>query len=493
MPQPTESPSLKTLLESVRLSPEVEHPAPLVRADLEGIIEDPSPENRFISSLAAIVYNMDVAEPHIDKQSIQDLVAHIDELCNDQINEILHAPEFKRLEAAWTSIDDLVRHTNFRANIELCLLDMSKEEAYEDLELNAADIAGSELFKKIYVAEYDQLGGKPFGGMIGLYEFDNSRSDILWLRTMGKIGAAAHAPFLASASPRLFGCDSMAEVNQLRDIEGIFDTPRYSAWNELRDSEEAVYIGLTMPHVLVRAPYDEEANPAEGIHFVEEIRGDDPSEYLWGSSAMLLARNLVRSFETSGWCQYIRGVKGGGLVGGLPSYIYDVRGEEELRGPIAIDIPDFRELELANVGLIPLVYKKGSTEAVFYSVQSLKKVHRFKDPKDSENAQLVANLAYTFSVSRIAHYLKCIMRDNIGSSADAAYIQAQIDRWISGFVTTIVNPDDLTLRYYPFRAYSLEVTPVVGKLGWYHCNLSILPHIQFEGLDVDLRVDARLG
>jgi type VI secretion system protein ImpC len=208
---------------------------------------------------------------------------------------------------------------------------------------------------------------------------------------------------------------------------------------------------------------------------------------------MLLARNLVKSFENSGWCQYLRGVKGGGLVSGLPTHSFNLRGEDELRAPIEISMPDFRELELATAGVIPLIHKKGSADAVFFSVQSLKRVHKFKDPKDSENSQLVANLSYTFSISRIAHYIKCIMRDNIGSSANAAYIQGQIDGWISRFVTTVVNPDDLTLRYFPFKAYSLTVSEVPGKVGWYHCTLSILPHIQFEGMDVDLRVDARLG
>jgi type VI secretion system protein ImpC len=282
-------------------------------------------------------------------------------------------------------------------------------------------------------------------------------------------------------------------VNQLRDIDGLFNTPRYAEWNKLRESEEAVYIGLTLPRYLVRAPYNDVTNPAEGIRFEETVRGDSTDDYLWGSSAMLFARNLVKSFETSGWCQYIRGVKGGGLVAGLPSYTYNIRGEEELRGPVETSMPDFREYELAKAGLIPLIHKKGTAEAVFYSAQSLKKTHTWKDPKDSENSQLVANLSYTFSVSRVAHYIKCIMRDNIGSSADAGYISSQIDRWISRFVTTVVNPDDLTLRYFPFKAYALQVNPVAGKIGWYHCNLSILPHIQFEGLDVDLRVDARLG
>ncbi|EYF05026.1 type VI secretion system contractile sheath large subunit [Chondromyces apiculatus] len=487
--------SVKSLLQSVRLSseaPEVAKPQPMIKDNFTTIVEAVTDEERFLSSMAAVLYNMDVKEG-IDKPKIQALVARIDEMVGDQINEILHAPEFKALESTWASIEDLVRNTNFRANIDINLLDVTKEELHEDLELNAADIAGSELFKKVYVAEYDQFGGLPYGGMIGLYDFANTRKDILWLRTIGKIAAASHAPFIASASPMLFGCKTMAEVNQLRDIEGLFDTPRYAEWKKLRSSDESVYIGLTMPRYLVRAPYNEITNPSEDIRFEEQVRGDNPDEYLWGNSAMLFARNMVRSFETSGWCQYLRGVKGGGLCDGLASYTFDVRGEEELRGPVETTLPDFREFELAKAGLIPLIHKKGTGDAVFYSAQALKRPLAQQDPKDAENQQLASNLTYTFSVSRIAHYIKCIMRDNIGSNADAPYVTSQIDRWISRYVTTVVNPDDLTLRYYPFKAYSLEVNPVPGKIGWYKCNLSILPHIQFEGMDVDLRVDARLG
>ena len=320
---------------------------------------------------------------------------------------------------------------------------MSKEEVHEDFELNIADIAGSELFKKILRRRVRPVRRRAFGALIGLYDFSNTPSDIVWLRAMGKVSSASHAPFVASVSPKFFGCETMQEVNQLRDIAGLFNTPRYSAWNELRDSEEAAYIGLTMPRYIVRVPYNEMTNPAEGISFSEKVQGNVDGEFLWGSSAMLLARNLVRSFETSGWCQYLRGVKGGGQVTALATHTFNLRGEEEMRGPVETSMPDFRELELANAGLIPLIHKKGTADAVFFSVQSIKKSHRFKDPKDSENSQLVTNLAYTFSISRIAHYLKCIMRDNIGSAADANYISSQIDRWISGYVTTLVNPDDL--------------------------------------------------
>lgn len=478
---------------------DVASPIPMVTNALTTVQDTVPDPDRFLGALAAVVYNMNEDLPEngegarFDKALIVQWIKRIDSLVDAQLNEIFSHPTFKEIESAWRSIEDLVANTNFRANININLLDVSKEELFDDLELNLADIAGSELFKKVYIKEYDQFGGHPFGVMIGLYDFENNKDDLTWLKGIGKVGAASHAPFIGNVSPRFFGCQTMDEVSQLRDLGGLFATPRYSKWNALRDSQEAVYVGLALPKYMVRPPYNDEYNPADKIRFNQTVEGPNPDYYLWGYSSMLFARNLVKSFETSGWCQHIRGVKGGGLLKGLSTHIYNVRGEDELKAPVEISMPDFREFELANAGFIPLIHKKGSAEAVFFSAQSIKMAHKFKDPKDSENSQLVTNLSYTFSVSRIAHYLKCIMRDNIGSTANADYIFSQIDRWISGFVTTLVNPDDLTLRYYPFKAYSLEVKVVPGKVGWYHCNLSILPHIQFEGLDVDLRVDARLG
>ena len=483
--------TVESFVKSVALDPSTSQPEAIVSEDLKTVKEGDE-NQRFVASLAALFMNQPSGDTDpFDKQHIQELIDWINTLVQDQLNEILHNEDFQSLESTWRGIEDLVTHTNFKANIGISLLDASKDKLREDLELNSADIAGSELYKKLYVAEYDQYGGSPFGGMVGLYSFANTPDDRTWLRTAGKIAVAAHAPFIAAVAPKFFGVDKMSDLNELRDIEGMLETPKYAAWQAMRDSEEAAYIGLTLPRYMVRAPYNPETNPTQTVHFEEKV--DDESDYLWANSAILFARNLVRSFENSGWCQNIRGPKGGGAIKDLSAYEYEVRGESVLKLPVEISIPDFREFELANAGFIPLVQKKDSAEAVFFSAQSIKMSHKFKDPKDSENSQLVTNMSYTYSITRIAHYLKCIMRDNIGSTAHAQYIHNQIDSWVSRYVTALVNPDDLTLRYYPFKAYSLKVEEVPGRLGWYKCDLSILPHVQFEGMDVDLRIDARLG
>jgi type VI secretion system protein ImpC len=426
----------------------------------------------------------------IDKKTFADLLARVNELIVLQLNEVFHAPAFREIEGTWRSIADLVDRTDFSANIGISLLDTTKDEVTEDMLANGADIAASELFKKVYVAEYDQLGGEPYAALIGLYEIANDYNDRVMLKGMASLSKHAHAPFIASAAPSVFGLDDMSRLMEVRDFSAALD----ESWLSLRDQEELAYVGLTLPRYIARRPYKATDTAGGVVRFTEEPPSieQDAQRYVWASSAMLFARNLVRSFKSSGWCQYIRGVRSGGYLENLARIALD-GSDDELRPPLEVMIPDYAELSLANAGFIPLVHKKGSSDAVFFSSQAIKQPKDGVDPHISENSQLTCNLAYTFSISRLAHYLKRMMRDNIGSSADATYVKAQIDAWISRYVTTIVNPDDLTLRYYPFKAYALAIAPVDGRAGWYDCNLTIQPHIQFEGMDVTLRVDARLS
>ncbi|MFL5352444.1 type VI secretion system contractile sheath large subunit [Archangium sp.] len=456
-----------------------------------------SGNERFMSSLAALLYNVepikdDVGQVRFDKGEVMKAIARIDELIESQMNEILHNEKFQKMEASWRGLEDLVNNTNFQADITIDILDVDKEELAEDFEKNSSSIFSSALFDKMYIKEYDQFGGRPYGVMLGLYEFSSSRADITWLERMGKVANAAHCPFISSASYKFFDCDSVEQLESLKNLDGVLSHPRYSKWNELREKEEAAYIGLTLPRYVVRPPWDPDRNPCDVLNFKEDAQGDS-KKYLWGNAAFLLGRNLVKSFEQSGWCQSIRGPKGGGLVTGLPVDTFTLRGQKMIQAPVEIAIPDYREYEFARNGFIPLVYRKGSSEATFFSTQSAKRAKKFKDPKDSENSQLVTNLAYTFSITRLAHYIKSIMRDNIGSTADAGYVQRQIDSWLTGYVTTVVNPDDLTLRRFPFKATSVLVEAKAGEIGWYDCKVAVLPHIQFEGLNVELMLESRLG
>ncbi len=485
--------TLETFFKVMRVGSSDEELAPVIDGSFLPIKEEMTDQGRFVSSLAALVWNIEDEGGRLDKGKIQQTVSHIDQLINDQINEIIHHEKFQALESNWRAFFDLISSTNFRANVMIDLLDVSKNELDEDFENNSIDFTGTALFQKVYNNEYEQYGGKPYGNIIGMYEFEHTPKDEFWLKMIGKIASVSHAPFLSSVSPKFFGCDSMEELASIKDLEGLMNHPKYGSFSALRDSEEAAYIGLCVPRYILRLPWHPESNPCGGINFLEYTWGNDSSKYLWGNSSILFAKNLVRSFEESGWCQYIRGPKGGGLVTGLPVHTFNIRGEEEIKIPIEMLIPDYRELEFANCGFIPLVYRKGTSDGCFFSAQSLKKPKKFQDPKDSENAQLACNLPYTFSITRIAHYIKSIARDAIGSSADAPYIQDKLNRWIMQYVTTATNPDDLTLRYYPFKAATVEVAPREGRIGWFHCSIAILPHIQMEGMDVELRLESRLG
>ncbi|MES2824667.1 MAG: type VI secretion system contractile sheath large subunit [Pseudomonadota bacterium] len=455
----------------------------------------------FLGSLATALFNnilptdQDDATPLAAiRQKVRSLSIDIDERINRDLNAIIHDDEFQAMEANWLGIYNLIASTDWSADVKIDMIDCTKAELGEDLENNAVDLINSDMFKKVYVAEYDQFGGLPYGAIVGLYEFENTREDRQWLSTMGKLANASHAPFISSVGPKFFGCKNIEEMAEIKDLAAHMNHPRFEKWQQMRDSEEAAYIGLTLPRFLLRAPYDPEMNPAgAGITFKEQLnvqRGGD--EFLWGNAALLFAKNMIHSFAHSGWCQYLRGPKGGGRIEHLPRYAFNLNGQEEFKAPIEMVIPDYRELAFSNAGFIPLIYRKGGSEACFFSSQSIKKSKRFKDPQDSENSQLVTNLSYTFSITRIAHYVKCIMRDNIGSAADDAYINNVLQTWLSQYVTTVVNPDDLTLRYYPFKAAQVITAPREGMIGWYNSEITILPHIQFEGLDVELKMDVRI-
>jgi type VI secretion system protein ImpC len=473
---------------------------------------------RLMNSLAAVLVNIDDPMNNFGDPSkalslpgfadlfmrIADVTVAVDKQTKAYLDVIIHSDEYKTLEANWLGLKDLSLGVT-SDDVIIDLLDVTKDELGRDLADNALDIFGSAMFKKIYVDEYDRYGGHPFATMIGLYAFDSQPGDVDWLRTMMKICAAAHCPFIAGVEPGFFlGRKTMDDVASVTDLDAIVNHPRLAQWNALRDEDWAAYIGLVLPRYLVRLPWDasdalqsDRNAKTNTIGYVETVlaqaRGDS-TDFLWGNPAVLFAKNIVRSYENSGWAQHIRGPLGGGLVNGLTAYTYTgADGKEDLIPPVEISIPDYREYQFSRNGLIALVHKKGEAVATFFSAQSIKRPKDFEEELNTQNAFLVTNLAYTFSISIIAHYVKVMMREYIGSSADAPYIQQIIAGWLARFVTTVTNPDDLTLLYYPFKSTSVVVEPKPGPLGWYVATISILPHVQFEGMDVELRLEAALG
>ncbi|MED7788103.1 type VI secretion system contractile sheath large subunit [Francisella sp. 19X1-34] len=452
-------------------------------------------ESRFMTALSILLSNRK-DETVIDKNLINRVTSMIDQMLNKQVSEILAHPDFRKLETSWRSVQEVANSVNFQ-NTQLSIMDVEKDELAEDFENNSVDVSGSDFFKKIYVAEYDQFGGEPYGALIGLYDFDKSQEDIEWLTVMGKVAEASHAPFIAAVSPKLFGCETYNDLSDIKDVDGLMAHPRFGRWNVFRKTRAAGYIGLTLPNFMLRAPYDPVNNPAgKGplSDFKEEVSLATPDQNcLWGNASVLFAKNLARSFETTGWCQSICGPTSGGKLEGLPIYNFNERDSNAFVLPVNLLIPDHKEYSLAKAGFIGLVYEKKTSNACFFSAQSLKVSEEFEDPNDSENSQLITKLPYTFSACKIAHYVKCMARDEIGSESDETIIANKLNTWISKYITTLPNPDTLTVSYYPFKAASIEVSKSHGMAGWYNCSIEVLPHVKFEGMDVAIKLDTRLA
>jgi type VI secretion system protein ImpC len=452
----------------------------------------------FVNVVATLAANLDIGTEDLNfsgfMKHVDDFVSKADAAIEERLMVVLRQPRFREIERNWLMLSQIVGAIE-GDNIQVDVLDVTKEELAEDIRDNSNHIMGSAMFQRMYVGEFDRFGGIPFSSMITLFEFDPSDvkqdGDLQFLTGLGRLAGHCHAPVVGAVAPQFFGIGSFDELSGLADLERVLERPKYGKWNAFRDTHEAAYVGLTMPRYLLREPHSlgDEAR----MRFAEVINKTD--DYLWGNAAALFAQNMIRSFEISKWCQHVRGPEGGGRIRGLPApVITGSDGVSEEQPAVDAAIPDYRELQLANAGFIALVSKKDQPdEACFFSAQSAKISKDFVEELATQNAHLVTNLSYTLSVSRVAHYIKCMARDYIGSSADAPYLQNMLQSWLSEYVTTITNPDDLTLTRYPFKAVTVEVTPKVGPLGWYKCTTSILPHIQFEGMDVELRLEAALG
>ena len=456
---------------------------------------------RFMNTLSALLVNYDV-KALTSYSAVLDatagLITQIDEKIRESLDAIYHDPDFQALESAWRSLHDLSTSVT-QDDVIIDFLDVSKEELGADIVDNEGDIFAGELFHKVYIDEYDRYGGKPFAAMVGLYQFDSGPEDVAWLRAMGKVANASHCPFISAAGASFFyPCKTMEDLANVGDLDALLRHPWFGKWNELRDTDYAAYIGLTLPRYLMRTPWGdggrfERTNSVGYTETVHSGETDVASNFLWGNSAILFAKNMVRSYQDSGWAQHIRGPKAGGLVEGLAVHTYLKNGYEEMQPPLEIAMADYRELQFAQNGFIPLIHKKSEAVATFFSAQSIKKSRFFVEELNTQNAHLVTNLAYTFSVTRIAHFVKRMMREYIGSTADGEYVERVLSEWLGSYVTSITNPDDLTLLYYPFKAVTVDVSPKPGPLGWYKAVISVLPHLQFEGMDVELRLEAALG
>jgi type VI secretion system protein ImpC len=428
-------------------------------------------------------------------QTINAMIAEIDRKMSEQINKIMHSPDFQQLEGAWRGLHYLITNSETDDQLKIRVMNISKKDLHKTLKrFKGAAWDQSPIFKKLYEEEYGTLGGEPFGCLVGDYYFDHSPMDVELLGEMSKVAAAAHAPFIAASSPTLFQMESWQELANPRDLTKIFSVPEYAGWRSLRESEDARYIGLAMPRFLARRPYGAKTNPVEEFNFEEDANGPDSKNYTWANAAYAMAANINRSYKLYGWCSRIRGIESGGAVEGLPTHTFPTDdGGVDLKCPTEIAISDRREAELAKNGFMPLIYKKNSDFAAFIGAQSLQKPAEYDDPDASANAQLAARLPYLFATCRFAHYLKCIVRDKIGSFREAPQMQSWLQDWILNYVDgDPVHSSEETKARRPLAGAEVIVEPVEGNPGYYTSKFFLRPHYQLEGLTVSLRLVSKL-
>ena len=419
-------------------------------------------------------------------------IAQIDHLISIQLSEILHHPDFQKLEGSWRGLKYLLSQSETGEGLKLKVLNVTKKELLKDLQ-RAPEFDQSALFKKVYEEEFGVFGGAPFGALIGDFAIGKGPEDIEFLERVSQVASAAHAPFLTAAEPTLFNLDSFTQLDAPRDLAKIFDTTEYAKWKSFRASEDSRYVGLCLPRTLARLPYGKNTVPVEAFAYEENVDGTDHTKYTWSNAAYALGAKLTQAYSLYGWCAAIRGVEGGGLVDGLPVHnFYTDEGDVAMKCPTETPITDRREKELADLGFIPLVHCKGTDYAAFFSVQSCQKPKVYDKDAANANARLSAQLPYILACSRFAHYLKAMMRDKIGSFMSRKDCETWLNNWIMNYVTPDDTATPATKAAKPLRDARIDVSEVPGKPGAYRAVAFLRPHFQLDELSTSLRLVAEL-
>ncbi|MBN1442859.1 MAG: type VI secretion system contractile sheath large subunit [Planctomycetes bacterium] len=427
-------------------------------------------------------------------KAIDSAIARLDQLLSAQLNEVLHNEKFQQLEATWRGLSYLVSQSETGEQLKIKVINISKRDLLKDLQ-NAAEFDQSAMFKKIYEEEFGIAGGSPFGALVADYHFDVKHpEDMTILENMAGIAAASHAPFITGASPETFQMDSFEQLADPRDLSKIFDpklNPEMIRWNTFRKEwEDARYVGLCLPHILMRLPYGEKTCKVDLFNFEEDVTGRDHGKYLWGNAAWALATRMSDAYAKYGWCVNITGREGGGTVQGLPVHTFKTdTGENAYKIPTEIGITDRRDRELDQLGFIPLCHYKDTDYAVFFSAHSAQKPKEYDDPDASASAELSVHLTYLMAVSRFAHYMKVILRDKLGTLTEGEEIEAYLNRWFNQY--TLANPEGAGERLKsekPLREFSVSVKPVEGKPGYYEADLRLRPHYQLQDINMSLHL-----
>ena len=441
----------------------------------------------FIESVSETSTSVD----KIDKSVIDSQVAYIDQKISAQLDEIMHSEPFQKLESAWRGLWFMVDRTNFKKNVKIEILNASKQDIMEDFE-DSPEIIQSSLYKHVYTDEYDTPGGEPIGALVSNYEFNSTPAEIALLQNLASVSASAHCPFIGSVGAKFFGKNDVHELPQIEDLENYMDRAEYTKWKGFRESEDSRYVGLTLPRFLLRTPYDPEDNPVSDFNYEEQVTGEDHDKYLWGNASFAFASNMIRSFQENGWCVQIRGPEAGGKVEDLPIHSFDVGKGSQVKIPTEILIPETREFEFANEGFIPMSYYKNRDYACFFSANSSQKPEIFDSPEATANCRINARLPYIFLTARLAHYLKVLQRENIGATKSSKDLEEELNAWISNLVTEMKDPGPELAATHPLSYGAVSVSENEENPGFFKVGLSVIPHFQVEGIDVNLSLVSKM-
>ncbi len=430
----------------------------------------------------------------IDRSAVDAMIAELDQRMSAQVNEILHAPEFQKLESAWRSLRFVVERVNFRENIKIELLSINKDDLLADLQ-DSPDLTKSGFYKIAYSNEYGVFGGKPFGLMNLNFDVGPGAQDVELLRKVSAVASMAHCPVLTNASPQFFGDESFKNVPNLKDLKSLFEGPQYARWNGFRESEDAKYVGVCMPRFLLRTPYGEKGVPVKAFNFTEDVV-DHHDRYLWGYASNAMVTRIADSFAKFRWGPNIIGPQSGGTVENLPVHVFEAMGEHQLKTPTEILLTERREYELSEEGFIGLTWRKDADNACFFSANSAQKPKTFSNTAEGKaaetNFRLGTQLPYMFVMTRLAHYIKVLQREQIGSWKERGQLERELNSWVSQYVADMEDPAPEVRSKRPLRQAEITVEDVPGQAGWYRCSLKVRPHFKYMGASFTLSLVGKL-
>jgi type VI secretion system protein ImpC len=430
----------------------------------------------------------------ISQALVDEMIGELDRKLSGQVDAILHNEDYQKLESAWRSLKFMIDRADFRENIKVEIINVNKTDLLDDFE-DAPEITKSGLYRLAYTQEFGQFGGKPYGLLVGNYEFGPGPQDTKLMQNLASVATMSHAPFVAAAGPGFFGLEEFSDLPNLKDLKAIFEGPQYIKWQSFRESEDARNLSLTLPHFLLRLPYGQDTQPVKSFNYTEDVTTGNDS-FLWGNAAFAFATRIMDSFAKYRWCANIIGPQGGGAVEDLPMYQYEAMGELQTKIPTEILVSERREFELAEEGFVALTMRKGSDNAAFFSANSVQKPKSFGTSKEGKQAELNyklgTQLPYTFVVSRLAHYIKVIQRENIGTWKERGDLERELNIWIRQYVADQDNPSPGVRSRRPLRQAEITVSDVEGDPGWYRVSLKVRPHFKYMGASFTLSLVGKL-